>query len=150
LVHLHISYLSCAKAKTNMFPRVFWVLSLRLKGKWSLRRRQSFHSTDIIYPSPSLRIALHIGIIRHSYIICQRGRESKKGSKDSIFGDLCQRGRESISPKQKDRTSMPISKNFETKFKVLLFSIDIFQISIPLRNSVSFGIEIFKGGVSQK
>jgi hypothetical protein len=56
------------------------------------------------------------------------------------------KGRKSISPKQKDRTTTPISKIFETK----LFSIYIFQISIPLRNSISIGIEIFKGGVFQK
>jgi hypothetical protein len=45
------------------------------------------------------------------------------------------KGGESISPKQKDRTTTPISKNFETK----LFSIGIFEISIPLRNSISIG-----------
>jgi hypothetical protein len=33
------------------------------------------------------------------------------------------KGGESISLKQKDRTTMPISKNFETKF--LMFSIGI-------------------------
>jgi hypothetical protein len=36
----------------------------------------------------------------HSYIICQRGESSKKGSNDSVFGDLCQRGREH-EPKEK-------------------------------------------------
>jgi hypothetical protein len=41
------------------------------------------------------------------------------------------KGGESISPKQKDRTTTPISKFFGK-----LFSIGIFQISIPLRNSI--------------
>jgi hypothetical protein len=50
------------------------------------------------------------------------------------------KGGESISPKQKDRTTMPILKKFETK----LFSIGIFEISIPLRNSISIGIYILK------
>jgi hypothetical protein len=50
------------------------------------------------------------------------------------------KGGESISPKQKNRTTTPISKFFETK----LFSIDIFQISIPIRNSISFGIYILR------
>jgi hypothetical protein len=50
------------------------------------------------------------------------------------------KGGESISPKQKDRTTTPISKNFETK----LFSIVIFEISIPLRNSISIGIYILR------
>jgi hypothetical protein len=45
------------------------------------------------------------------------------------------KGGESISPKQKDRTTTPISKIFGK-----LFSIDIFQISIPQRNSISIGI----------
>jgi hypothetical protein len=50
------------------------------------------------------------------------------------------KGGESISPKQKDRTTTPISKIFETK----LFSIGIFEISIPLRNSILNGIYILK------
>jgi hypothetical protein len=50
------------------------------------------------------------------------------------------KGGESISPKQKDCTTTPISKIFETK----LFSIGIFEISIPLRNSISIGIYILK------
>jgi hypothetical protein len=37
------------------------------------------------------------------------------------------KGGESICPKQKDRTTMPISKIFETKF--LMFSIGIFHFS---------------------
>jgi hypothetical protein len=43
------------------------------------------------------------------------------------------KGGESISPKQKDRTTMPISKKIETKLKFLMLSIGIFEISIPLR-----------------
>jgi hypothetical protein len=73
-----------------------------------------------------------------------KGRDLKKGSKYSVFGDSCQRG-ESISPKQKDRTTTPILKFFETK----LFSIDIFEISIPLRNSISFGIYILRRSFSK-
>jgi hypothetical protein len=42
------------------------------------------------------------------------------------------KGGESISPKQKNRTTTPISKLFGK-----LFSIGIFQISIPQRNSIS-------------
>jgi hypothetical protein len=57
------------------------------------------------------------------------------------------KGGENISPKQKDRTTMPISKIFETKF--LMFSIDIFQISIPLRNSISIGIYILRRSFSK-
>jgi hypothetical protein len=31
--------------------------------------------------------SLHIGIIFHSYIVCQRGREFNRAHKVSIFGD---------------------------------------------------------------
>jgi hypothetical protein len=55
------------------------------------------------------------------------------------------KGGESISPKQKDRTTTLISKNFETK----LFSISIFEISIPLRISISFGIYILRRSFSK-
>jgi hypothetical protein len=50
------------------------------------------------------------------------------------------KGGECISPKQKDRTTTPTSKFFETK----LFSIGIFEISIPLRNSISIGVYILR------
>jgi hypothetical protein len=43
---------------------------------------------------------------------------------------------------------MSISKNFETKF--LMFSIGIFKISIPLRNSISIGIYILREEFIQK
>jgi hypothetical protein len=42
--------------------------------------------------------------------------ESKNGSKDSFLA-INAKGEESISPKQKDRTTMPISDFFKTKFK---------------------------------
>jgi hypothetical protein len=72
-------------------------------------------------------------------LFAKRGENLKRALK-SLFLAINAKGGESISPKQKDRTTTPISKNFETK----LFSIDIFEISIPLRNSISFGIDILK------
>jgi hypothetical protein len=57
------------------------------------------------------------------------------------------KGGESISPKQKDRTTTPISNFSETKLK--LFSIVIFEISIPLRNSISFDIYILRRSFSK-
>jgi hypothetical protein len=65
----------------------------------------------------------------------------------TLFLAIHAKGGESISPKQKDRTTTPISKNFETKF--LMFSIGIFQISIPLRNSISIGICILRRNFSK-
>jgi hypothetical protein len=73
-----------------------------------------------IYPSPTLRLALHFGIILHSYIICQRGDSLKKGlyfTHKYPFLAIHAKGGESISPKQKDRTT--------TNFKNYVLSICI-------------------------
>jgi hypothetical protein len=50
---------------------------------------------------------------------------------------------------QSKRTAPPRQfQNFSKQVYVLkCSSIGIFEISIPLRNSISIGIEIFKGGV---
>jgi hypothetical protein len=111
----HISFMSM----TNVFSSIFSCLVIGLKGKWSLRRRQGFHSTlsvpFILRHHSSL--ALHIGIIFHSYIICQRGRQLTKGlifHSKYPFLAIHTKGGESISPKQKDRTTT----NFQfSKFK---------------------------------
>jgi hypothetical protein len=68
----------------------------------------------------------------------------KKGSKAkrTPFLAINAKWGESISPKQKDRTTTPISPFFGK-----LFSIGIFQISITQRNSISlayFKEEFFK------
>jgi hypothetical protein len=99
----------------------------------SAKTRLPLHSPGIIYPSPSLRTALHFGIIFTSIHLYQWG-ESKRALKTPFLATNA-KGEESISPKQKDRTTTPISKIFGK-----LFSIGIFQISIPLRSSISIGI----------
>jgi hypothetical protein len=85
-----------------------------LKGNWSLRRRQRLPLHFMTHPSPSLRATLRLWYNLHSffYFFCQRGESSKKGSNDSVFGDLCQRGRER-EPKAKGphHHPPPISKN---------------------------------------
>jgi hypothetical protein len=63
----------------------------------------------------------------------------------TLFLAIHAKGGESISPKQNDRTTTPISKKIETK----LFSIGIFEISIPLRNSISIGIYILRRSFSK-
>jgi hypothetical protein len=65
---------------------------------------------QIIHHSSSLRIALHFGIILHSYIVCQRGSElESKRAHISLtkypFLAIHAKGGENISPKQKDRTT---------------------------------------------
>jgi hypothetical protein len=74
-----------------------------------------------------------------------KGGENLKRALKTPFLVMNAKGGESISPKQKDRTTTPISKIFETK----LFSIDIFEISIPRRNSISFGIYILRKSFSK-
>jgi hypothetical protein len=105
----------------------------------SAKTRLPLHSTGIIYPSPSLRITLHFGIIFTHIHYSYHWGEGKRAL-TTPFLVINAKGGESISPKQKDRTTTPISKFFKTK----LFSIDIFEISFPLRNSISFGIYILK------
>src|SRR5699024_6310613 len=79
--------------------------------------------------------------------ICTIGEKAKRALK-TPFLVINAKGGESIIPKQKDRTTTQISKFFETKLK--LFSIGIFEISIPLRNSISIGIYILKEEFFQK
>jgi hypothetical protein len=74
-----------------------------------------------------------------------KGGENFIRALNTPFLAINAKGGESISPKQKDRTTTSISKIFETK----LFSIGIFEISIPLRNSISFGIYVLRRSFSK-
>jgi hypothetical protein len=103
------------------------MLSHRLKGKWSLRRRQGFHSTPSHYSS--FAVTPHRSPIwynLHSYIIYQRGENLNKGlyfTHKYLFLVIHAKGGESISPKQKDRTT--------TNFKKCCLSIcikEVFQL----------------------
>jgi hypothetical protein len=69
----------------------------------SAKTRLPLHSNGIIYPSPSLRTTLQIGII-FTHISFTNGGESKKGSPPPFLA-INAKGGESISPKQKDRTT---------------------------------------------
>jgi hypothetical protein len=91
----------------------------------SVKTRIPLHSIGIIYPSPSLRTALHIGII--FTLITSTNGEKVKGALKTPSLAINAKGRESISPKQKDRTT--------TNFKVYN---EVFQL-------VSYD-EIFKRG----
>jgi hypothetical protein len=64
-------------------------------------------------------LSLHIGIIFHSYIIYQRGRQLIEWALLTPFLAINAKGGESISPKQKDRTT--------TNFKNLVFQKEIFN-----------------------
>jgi hypothetical protein len=94
---------------TNVFSSVLSCLVIELKGKWSIWQRRRFHSTTSVsstlcHYSASSPILFNL----HSYIVCERGRERKKGvffTHKYPFLAIHAKGGESISPKQKDRTT---------------------------------------------
>jgi hypothetical protein len=109
----HISFMTM----TNMFFKYISILSHRLKGKWSLRRRQGFHSTlsvsfTLRHHSTSFSLWYNLSLI----FTCTNGGESKKSSQKTPFLEINAKGGEIISPKQKDRTTT-----------LRKFLIDIFQ-----------------------
>jgi hypothetical protein len=82
------------------------ILSHRLKGKWSLRRRQGFHSTLTV----SFILRRHSASLSNWYNLsliftCTNGGENKWGSQKSLFLAINAKGGEILSPKQKDRTN---------------------------------------------
>ena len=125
------------------------MISLRLKGKWSFRQRQGFHSNsdDIIYPLLLLPQTLN-GITLHSYLYyhlgesirLQRGRKMQKGSQSLRFWRLMPKGEKILSPKQKDRTTN--FKIFEMKI-YLVFTNVIFQLISQMKFYLIFFIGIY-------
>jgi hypothetical protein len=96
------------------------MLSHRLKGKWSPRRRQKASTPlhRIIHPSSPLHNALQFGIIFTPILFTKGGESLKKGlyfTHKNLFLAIHAKGGESISPKQKDRTT--------TDFKNVVFQI---------------------------
>jgi hypothetical protein len=101
-----------------MWFQVHFIPSHRLKGKRSLQRKKASTPLHrIIHPSSSLRTALQFGII-FTHLLFAKRRESKKGlystHKYPFLATHAKEG-ESISPKQKDRTT--------TNFKNLVFQL---------------------------
>jgi hypothetical protein len=108
--------------------QVISMLSRRLKGKWSLRRRQGFHSTpSVLFTLRRHSAPLSLWYNLHSYLLVPMGE--KKGSQSLHFWRLMPKGErvlaqskrtappkinakggESISPKQKDRTTTNFKK----------------------------------------
>jgi hypothetical protein len=109
--------------------------------------RLPLHSTDIIYPSPSLRTTLHFGIIFTHIHLYYLG-ESKRALKTPFLA-INAKGERVLA--QSKRTAPPCQfQNFRNKFKLLnVFSIGIFESSIPLRNSISIGIYILRRSLSK-
>jgi hypothetical protein len=97
---MHISYSSCAKAKTNVFSSICSMLSLRLKGKWSIRQRQGFHSTL----SVSFTLCPYSSTINRydlSLIFFISKGDKLQGLSSSPFLAINAKGGESIKPKAK-------------------------------------------------
>jgi hypothetical protein len=128
---------------TNVFVKYISCQVIDWKGKGVFGEdKASTPLYHVIYPSSSLHIALHFGIILHSYIICHRGREFEKGLLRLRFWRLMPKGERVLA--QSKRTAPP--HQFQ-KFYRKLFSIGIFQISIPQRNYISLAYlkeEVFK------
>jgi hypothetical protein len=66
----------------------------------SVKTRLPLHSIGIVYPSPSLRTALHVGII-FTHIHLYHWGESKEGSEKTLFLAINAKGGENISLKAK-------------------------------------------------
>jgi hypothetical protein len=100
------SYLSFAKAKTNMFPWVSCVLSLRLKGKWSIRQRHRFHSTPLVLSILCRYSAISQNWYNFSLVFtCTNGGESKKGLYRLHFWRFMPKGERVLA--QSKRTAPP-------------------------------------------
>jgi hypothetical protein len=112
----------------------------------SVKTRLPLYSLGIIYSSPSLRTALHFGLF--FTLITRTIGETVKGIERLRFWRLMPKGERVLA--QSKRTAPPHPFHHFKKIRNKLFSIGIFKISIPLGNSISIDIEIFKGGVFQK
>jgi hypothetical protein len=133
---MHNPYYLYTKDMTNVFSSVF-LLSHRLKGKWSLRRRQGFHSTlsvsfTLHHHSTSLSNWYNISLI----FTCTNGGESNKGSQSLYFWRLMPKGERVLA--QSKRTTPPPTnfKIFEIKFLIgillsIYFKLVWFSIGIP-------------------
>jgi hypothetical protein len=98
----HISFMSM----TNVFSSVLSCLVIALKGKWSIRQIRRFHSTPSVFAG--IQQVLHFGIIyTHIYLfaIGEKNKKSLYFTHKYPFLAIHGKGGESISPKQKDRTT---------------------------------------------
>jgi hypothetical protein len=105
---------------TNVLFKCISMLSCRLKGKWSLRRRQGFH--PLYWYHLPFAITPH-----HSHnwynlsliFTCTNGGESNEGSQSLRFWRLMPKGEKVLA--QSKRTAPPPKNNFkifEIKFSI--------------------------------
>jgi hypothetical protein len=98
---MHISYYICAKAKTNVPLSMSLWLVLELKGKWSIRQTQGFHSNSdgITYPLSLLMSLSMVWPFTRIYITIweqvlgpKGGEKWRKGSQVLRFWRLMPKG----------------------------------------------------------
>jgi hypothetical protein len=81
------------------------MISLKLKGKWSIRQRQGFHSNSvgIIHPLPLL-IKISIGRTIHSYTLITKGENLKVAFQNSSFLALDEQCVSEVRAEKSERT----------------------------------------------
>jgi hypothetical protein len=89
--------------------------------EYSAKTSLPLYTNGIICSLANIASSLKIGII-FTHIHLYHWGESKKRVLETLFLAINAKGGESISPKQKDRTTMPISKKFRNKvFNVFIW-----------------------------
>jgi hypothetical protein len=105
VLQMHISYSSCAKAKTNMLPSVLLCLVFNWKGNGVFGKDKASTPTLSLSFILCLTHKLPIGMKFHSYHYFPKGKkigpkgENFKGSQDSPFLAINAKGGEFIGPK---------------------------------------------------
>jgi hypothetical protein len=122
------------------------MISLKLKGKWSIRQRQGFHSNSngIIYPLPLLMLVYPFTHVVGGKVLGPIRGELKKGSQVLRFWRLMPKGEKVLSPKQKDHTT--ILKIFKKQRKKLFQSVFelISKFSIGISISLTWYLKVFQ------
>jgi hypothetical protein len=105
-----------------------------LKGKWSIWQRHRFHSTSSVLSFlAGIPSTLQFGIIFTHILFAKGGEKVKKGlyfTHKYPFLAIHAKGGESISPKQKDRTT--------TNFKICSLSICIKEVFLKIFKLISY------------
>jgi hypothetical protein len=128
--------------------QVYFKPSHRLKGKRSLRRRQRLplHSIKLLTLRRHSASLFNFGIIFTHILFATGGESSYRRAYISLkypFLAIHAKGGESISPKQKDRTTTNF-KNFELRKD---FSIGDFSISILFLIKFQIGTTLSKTNI---
>jgi hypothetical protein len=114
-------------------------ISLRLKGKWSIRQRQCFHSTpSVLFTLCRYSAISPIGIIIHLHFFYQWGRKDKRAHKSLRFWRFMPKGERVLA--QSKRTAPPPKTflNFQNNVFNWYLVISLFQIGMIFSIGISF------------